>query len=152
MNIKVNLQIASKTKSIPTIEQFQKWADLILINHIQGDQELTIRIVDERESALLNEKYRNKSGPTNILSFPADIDPEFNYPLLGDLVICSPIIEKQANQNNKELLAHWAHMITHGILHLLGHNHLTNKEAIIMEELETNILMKFGFPPPYGEK
>ena len=151
MNIELDLQIASNASSIPTLEQFQFWVNAALSNY-QDKGELTIRIVDEEESAMLNNKYRKKSGPTNVLSFPADIDPQFDYPLLGDIIICAQVVENQAQNFNKDLIAHWAHMVIHGVFHLLGYNHTTEQEANEMETLETELLIKFGYPPPYGGK
>ncbi len=151
MSIVLDLQIASNAQDIPTSSQFQAWVDAALSGHIDNT-ELTIRIVDEEESASLNFTYRKKSGSTNVLSFPAEIDPQFNCPLLGDIIICAPVVKSQAKEHNKKLLAHWAHMVVHGTLHLLGYNHITNDEAVIMEKLETKILVQFGYAPPYGER
>lgn len=113
--------------------------------------ELTIRIVDEIESAALNHTYRHKSGPTNVLSFPYDVVlPEQNY-LLGDLVICAPLVAKEAVDQGKTISAHWAHLVVHGVLHLLGYDHHTDEHACIMENLEKEILHILGFPDPYLE-
>lgn len=92
-----------------------------------------------------------KKGPTNVLSFPYKTPPGVTNKLLGDIIICAPVIEKEAKLYHKALLAHWAHMIVHGILHLLGYNHELEAEAIEMESLETEILLQLNFPPPYGE-
>jgi probable rRNA maturation factor len=151
MSIELDLQIASNSHGIPDLEQFLSWSNATLSNYPEHSV-LTIRIVDEEESALLNNKYRKKIGPTNVLSFPADIDPQFDYPLLGDIIICAPVVVNQAQECNKDLTAHWAHMVVHGILHLLGYDHVTEKEAHKMETLETELLISFGFAPPYGEK
>src|SRR5690606_24067449 len=93
--------------------------------------------------------YRHQDKPTNVLSFPADIPAELNLPLLGDLVICAPVVEREAMEQRKTLEAHWAHMVVHGTLHLVGYDHITEPEAEEMESLETKILTGMGFPPPY---
>jgi probable rRNA maturation factor len=147
----LDLQIASKSNNIPSMEQFQLWVNTALSEHHVAS-ELTIRIVDEEESAMLNSKYRKKTGPTNVLSFPVDIDPPFDYPLLGDIVICAPVVSSQAQEYCKDLTAHWAHIVIHGTLHLLGYDHITQEEATKMETLETELLVNLGYPPPYGEQ
>ena len=151
MSLKLNLQIASKTKSVPRSSQFRKWVKTVIAEHF-ANVELTIRIVGTKESAALNKKYRKKSKATNVLAFPLTIKPQFNSPLLGDIVICAPIVIKEAKLYNKDPLAHWAHIVIHGSLHLLGYNHTTNKAAIIMERLESEILQQLGYPPPYEDK
>lgn len=114
-------------------------------------QEINIRMTDIEEISMLNETYRHKSGPTNILSFPADILPleESPYTFLGDLVICADIVNEEAKNQGKTKEAHWTHMIIHGILHLLGYDHEHEAEAVVMESLEINILHSLGFPNPY---
>ena len=154
MNIDLDLQIASTTQNLPTQAQVQLWVTAALVEQpqqLRTNPELTIRIVDEEESAALNYQYRKKSGPTNVLSFPVDLDPKFNCQLLGDIIICAPVVIAEASTQNKELLAHWAHIAIHGTLHLLGYNHIINQEAIIMEKLETKILVSLGYDAPYGE-
>jgi probable rRNA maturation factor len=120
--------------------------------------ELTIRITDEAESAALNQRYRGRSGPTNILSFPFEpppgLDPEQSTDaginaLLGDLVICAPLVRREAADQGKTETAHWAHLVVHGVLHLLGFDHLTAAEAAPMEALEITILAALGFSTPY---
>ncbi len=151
VSIDLELQIATQIKTLPHPAQFREWVSIALWQRIDT-AELTIRIVDEEESASLNVEYRNKSGPTNVLSFPYDPMPGVASRLLGDIVICAPVVEKEANEHNKTLLAHWAHMVIHGTLHLLGFNHEFEEEAAEMEALETDLLLRLGFPPPYGEK
>lgn len=113
------------------------------------EAEISVRIVSASESGELNLRYRGKEGPTNVLSFPADIPDFVESPLLGDIVICAAIVRKEANEQHKTLEAHWAHMLVHGTLHLLGHDHIEEAEAEAMEALETTILGKINFPPPY---
>jgi len=118
-----------------------------------GDQkpeaEISVRIVSATESAELNLHYRGKEGPTNVLSFPADIPDFVESRLLGDIVICAAIVDSEATEQHKTLEAHWAHMLVHGTLHLLGHDHIEEAEAETMEALETRILGELNFPPPY---
>ena len=115
----------------------------------QTTPELSIRITDIEEAARLNERYRAKSGPTNVLSFPADIPDVAQSGLIGDLVICAPVVLKEASEQHKSAQAHWAHLVIHGLLHLLGHDHQTDPEAAAMEALETRLLQHFGFSDPY---
>lgn len=150
MNI-VDIQIESQSHYLPTPEQFQRWVDTILKNS-EEDSEIVIRIVDEPEMIQFNEQYRQKKGTTNILSFPFDAPDEIESILLGDLLICAPVIEQEAQLQNKKLEHHWSHMIIHGILHLLGYDHIDNDEAKEMEALEINILSAMNIANPYQEK
>ncbi|MDO9106110.1 MAG: rRNA maturation RNase YbeY [Methylovulum sp.] len=134
----------------PSQEQFQLWVDTALDN-INQDTEIVIRIVGEPESAQLNEQYRHKRGATNILSFPFEA-PDIagiESDLLGDLVICAPVLEREAQQQNKTLSDHWAHIVVHGVLHLLGYDHINNDDAEIMEQKEIAILHKLTINNPY---
>lgn len=151
MTIELELQIASEAKTLPHPSQFREWVGTTLMDRLDA-AELTIRIVDEEEMTELNEMYRKKQGPTNVLSFPAEINPEFELPLLGDIVICASIVQKEAEEADITLLAHWAHMVVHGTLHLLGYDHMYKEEAEIMEGIEEQILTKMGYPAPYGGK
>lgn len=151
MTIELELQIASNAQTLPHPSQFREWVSSTLDNRLDT-AELTIRIVDIEEMKELNQTYRKKSGATNVLSFPAEIDKSFDLPLLGDIVICAPIVQKEANDADIELLAHWAHMVVHGTLHLLGYDHIEKEEAEVMEAIETRILTDLGFSAPYGEK
>lgn len=173
INAFVDLQVATEARSHPSAEQFQAWClaalksaalkaatvtsatqkpDTLLNEH----HELTIRLVDEVESQALNYEYRGKNKPTNVLSFPFDIPehlpPELCAELpLGDLIICTGVVEHEASEQNKTSEAHWAHMTIHGTLHLLGYDHIEDDEADEMEALETEILAQFGFDDPYQE-
>ncbi len=148
MNLTVDLQNASSAAMLPTINDFERWVEAAL-NSRRDDAELSIRVVDEPESAELNLQYRMKPGPTNVLSFPADLPAELALPLLGDLVICAPIVEKEATEQNKPSEAHWAHMVVHGTLHLIGYDHINDGEAETMEALEIDILTTLHYPNPY---
>lgn len=153
-------------KPMPSLEQMQRWTEKALIAHHENeftgptsqefitlnneiDYELTIRIVDSEEIQSLNREYRGKDKPTNILSFPSDLPDFVDLPLLGDLVICLSIIESEAIEQEKLLEAHWAHIIIHGCLHLLGYDHINDEDANIMEPLETQILNTLGYKDPY---
>lgn len=149
MTIELELQIATEAQTLPHPSQFREWVGNTLDESFD-DVEMTIRIVDVEEMTELNETYRKKQGPTNVLSFPAEIDPEFNLPLLGDIIICAPVVQEEADRAQIDLLAHWAHMVVHGTLHLIGYDHIIKEEAEVMEKREKQILTELGFPDPYG--
>ena len=148
--IELDLQIASDGQA-PSLEQLQQWCALALRQR-SADSELTIRLVDEAEGSELNNTWRHKDYATNVLSFPADV-PEglLDIPLLGDLVICVPVVEREAAEQDKSLEAHWAHLVIHGCLHLLGYDHIDDAEAEEMESLEQNLLAELGHPDPYAD-
>lgn len=148
-NVILDLQIASEcADDLPTAADFQRWLDAVILK-FQPESEVTVRIVDADESRTLNSTYRGKDKPTNVLSFPFEVPEGIELPLLGDLVICRQVVEQEAQQQNKILTAHWAHMVVHGSLHLLGYDHLSDSEAEEMESLETEIMLELGFPDPY---
>ena len=147
----ISLDVQRVVEALPLDEDFQFWVEQTLVFEQHGDAELTIRIVDDKESAELNEQYRHKKGPTNVLSFPFETPAEVELDLLGDLIICADVVKKQAADQEKEEQAHWAHMVVHGTLHLLGYEHLTDDEAKVMETKETHILSQLGYPDPYRE-
>ncbi len=144
----LEIQITSISEKIPSEGQFQTWVDMVL----KDNNELVIRIVDRSESATLNQRYRHKHGATNILSFPFEVPKMISSSLLGDLVICAPIIEQQAEQQQKPLFHHWAHIVIHGVLHLCGYDHLSDTEAQIMESKEITLLKKLSIRNPYQEQ
>jgi probable rRNA maturation factor len=146
----VEIQIIFTSPKQPSEAQIQLWIDTALTD-IQRDTEIVVRIVDEQESAELNETYRHKQGATNILSFPVEIPEGIDLNLLGDLVICVPILEKEAQQQGKILAHHWAHIIIHGVLHLLGYDHLDDQQAEEMESKEIILLQKLNIPNPYEQ-
>ncbi|MFZ7202662.1 rRNA maturation RNase YbeY [Avibacterium avium] len=145
----VDLQIvAENSENLPTEQQFQQWATAaVQAENLQP--EITIRVVDEAEIQSLNATYRGKDYPTNVLSFPFECPEEVELPLLGDLVICRQVVEREAQEQGKPLMAHWAHMVVHGCLHLLGYDHIEDDEAEEMESLETEIMQDLGFADPY---
>lgn len=115
----------------------------------EGDYELSLRIVDGAEMQALNGRFRNKHATTNVLSFPADLPAHLELPLLGDLVICAPVVHREAREQGKAVAAHWHHMLVHGTLHLLGYDHIEDADAELMEALETCVLATLGWPCPY---
>lgn len=149
MNL-IEIQTIFKSSGQPDREQIQQWVDAALDGFNQ-DTEIVVRIVDEQESAELNEQYRLKSGPTNILSFPVDVPEDIELDLLGDLVVCAPVLEKEAFEQSKALADHWAHIIVHGVLHLLGYDHIDDNEAELMESKEITILNKLNIKNPYTQ-
>jgi len=149
MNL-IDIQAVCPNAWLPEPGQLQQWVDAALDGYGK-DTEITVRIVDEAESAELNSDYRHKSGPTNILSFPFEppdleaIQSDF----LGDLVVCAPVLAREAQEQQKALSDHWAHIIVHGLLHLLGYDHIEDADAAEMETLEITILSKLNIRNPY---
>ena len=139
--LKFSLQIASKMAEIPAKNLFKKWAKAAL----RVDTEVTIRIVDEAEGRALNLAYRNKDYATNVLTFPLAEEPH----LMGDIVICAPVVVKEATEQHKSLETHFAHLTVHGVLHLHGYDHEDVHQAELMESIEIQILAKLGYANPY---
>jgi probable rRNA maturation factor len=137
--------------TVPETQLIQHWAESAL-QKVAEDCELSIRLVDEIESADLNATYRGKTGPTNVLSFPFDSCIELTPVLLGDLVICVPVVEREAEEQTKLREHHWAHMVIHGCLHLLGYDHINDADAVEMETLEGEILASLAINNPYKEQ
>jgi probable rRNA maturation factor len=141
-------RVAKPVPGIPSDTILRRWAEAALETS-QDEVELVIRLVDEPESQRLNHAYRNKDNPTNILSFPFEAPSIVPVSLIGDLVICAPVVIREAEQLNLPLDAHWAHMVIHGVLHLQGYDHQSNQQAQVMEERERIILQNLHFPDPY---
>jgi probable rRNA maturation factor len=158
--IKVDIQIACENYNVPSKEDFETWIMLSMRNIdfiLEQDFEIGVRVVNESESKRLNKQYRKINQSTNILSFFSGMDDNIRWSKtipkpLGDLVICAPVIEREAIEQGKELFAHWAHMIVHGMLHLVGFDHAVEHEANEMESLEVDILEELGFPNPYASQ
>ena len=145
----IELQIACSCGNLPDAGQLATW---VAAARLESDNStVVIRIVDRDESRRLNRDYRGKDKPTNVLSFPFEAPPGVVEEHLGDLVICAPVVEAEAEEQNKSLTAHWAHMVVHGVLHLQGLDHQNNKQAEEMESLERKILADLGYPDPYGD-
>jgi probable rRNA maturation factor len=153
MKIAIDLQNEPSFADVPDINKIQHWLDTasqcLPANKNLNKHQLTIRLIDNEESAHLNETYRHKKGPTNVLSFPDENIPGFESDSFGDLAICMPIVIEEANAQNKTFEAHFAHLIIHGFLHLLGYDHEVETQAEIMESLEIEILCQLGFANPY---
>jgi len=136
----------------PDPASMSRWAGAALAaGGGRADAVLTIRIVPRDEMAALNQRYRHKTGPTNVLSFPADLPDWIDEPELGDIVICAPVVADEAQAQGKQAMAHWAHMVVHGVLHLLGHDHHDEHDAAAMERLESELVSGFGFPDPWTD-
>ncbi len=146
----LDIQIASLSNQLPDANLFQHWVDTTLTD-LPKIVELVIRIVDEAEMTELNQAFRHKSGATNILSFPFEAPAGLDLNILGDLVICAPVIEQEAVLQHKLLQQHWAHIVVHGLLHLQGYDHISEADAEIMETLEINTLKKLNINNPYQE-
>lgn len=146
--VHVELQDASSANFLPAPDQLRRWVEAALRRE---RAEIVIRVVDSEEGAELNEQYRHKPGPTNVLSFPFEPPPGVATDILGDLVICAPVVEQEAAEQGKPLMAHWAHLVVHGVLHLQGFDHVEENEALTMESEEIAILNELGFANPYGE-
>ncbi len=134
--------------SIPAVSLIQRWVEAALSGR-RDEAELTVRIVDSTEMSQLNSTYRHKEGTTNVLSFPYENPQGVELPLLGDIVICAEVVEYEAADQRKSATAHWAHIVVHGLLHLLGYDHHHDDAAQEMESLESDILASLGFPCPY---
>ena len=157
----IDLQIATQETDLPTAEQLQQWVALATREQA-APAEVTIRLVDDAESQQLNLDYRGKDKPTNVLSFPAqmeDFEAEFDIPelmeelgddtYLGDLVINAPLVQREASEQSKAVMDHWAHLVMHGCLHLQGYDHIEDAEAEQMEGLEIALLAEIDIANPY---
>ena len=147
MSIELDLQVATDFEPLHTSAEFEAWAELALQDRPVA--ELTLRLVDREESCQLNEQYRGKDSPTNVLSFPANLPEGIGLQLLGDIIICAPLVSEEASEQGKPISAHWAHLVIHGILHLLGYDHQQEEDAAKMESLEVELLESTGIPNPY---
>ncbi|HDY82322.1 MAG: rRNA maturation RNase YbeY [Gammaproteobacteria bacterium] len=151
MSLQVDIQTAS-TGPVPSEDDIRSWIVATLAGLTRCEEtEISVRLVDTEEMTTLNESYRGTAGPTNVLSFPSDLPDELQLPLLGDIVICAPVVRSEAAQQGKSLSAHWAHMTVHGTLHLLGYDHIAEGEAAAMEALESAILARLDYPCPYHQ-
>jgi probable rRNA maturation factor len=145
----IEVQYAVASEALPSADEIRTWVSHALQGG--GDEvELVVRIVDEAEMTALNQRYRGKSGVTNVLSFPYEPLPGASSGLLGDIVVCAPVVAEEAVRQGKALDAHWAHLVMHGVLHLQGHDHHHDPDACRMETLETQLLAGLGYPDPYN--
>ena len=153
MDLELDLQVEQAGIEVPALAEFRRWVAAALEGR-RKRAELTIRVVGEGEGRALNQRFRGQDKPTNVLSFPFEVPPGIDesdpiHYLLGDLVICADLVHREAQDLGKPPGAYWAHLVVHGVLHLLDYDHLTDDEAAEMEGLETTILGGLGFPPPY---
>ncbi|MDP3280253.1 MAG: rRNA maturation RNase YbeY [Nitrosomonas sp.] len=142
-SFKLMVQYATNSTDVPTRPQFRRWVKAALTQ----EAEIVLRIVDEAEGCELNHQFRNKDYATNVLTFVYDD----TQPLTGDIVLCAPVVSKEAGQQHKNLIAHYAHLTVHGVLHLQGYDHIEEAEAVVMEQMETQILARLGYDDPYTE-
>lgn len=150
MSYPIDIQHAS-TESIPVKDEIiSHWVSSTLKHYCQS-AELTLRLVDPDEMIQLNHTYRKQNKLTNVLAFPASHpdDVELDFPFLGDIVICASVLKEEAETQDKPLVAHWAHIVIHGVLHLLGYDHIEEGEASIMQAIEIKLLAELGFDNPY---
>jgi probable rRNA maturation factor len=148
MPIDVDVQYATDGPDLPDKSQLKHWVETAL-EDLQENAVLTIRIVDKDEATQLNEQWRKSQGPTNVLSFVYEGEPEIAPDLLGDIVVCAPVVAREAKEQNKNIDAHWAHMVIHGVLHLNGFDHIKPEDADCMESLEIKILEELNYNNPY---
>lgn len=151
MPIVIHIENASGEDKIPDPESMRQWIRSVLSSCKLDQAELSVRIVDEEEMSALNSQFRHKNRPTNVLSFPAHLQAPLEIPLLGDIAVCAQVVKQEAVDQEKSGTAHWAHMLVHGTLHLLGYDHIEDSDAQEMEALEIKLITRLGFPPPYEE-
>jgi probable rRNA maturation factor len=156
LTLAVTVQLASSRRGVPHVRSLRRWAAAAFsqrpLRPVANASALTIRVVGTAESRQLNRMWRDKDKPTNVLSFPAEplrLAPYQELPELGDLAICAPVVAREARQQGKSPQAHWAHMVVHGVLHLLGYDHENENDAAVMEAREAKILEQFGYTNPY---
>lgn len=147
MKLALSVQYAVARKGLPAKSSIHRWARVALKS--RRPVALGVRIVGEKESAALNSRFRRKKSPTNVLAFPYEAPPWLASNMLGDLVICAPVVRREASRQNKAVQAHWAHMVVHGILHLRGFDHRRPRAAAVMEKMEIRLLKELGFASPY---
>jgi probable rRNA maturation factor len=148
LQLDVSVSYGLPRAGLPAAVSFRRWAAAAAKGRIKR-ADLAIRVVDEKEGRALNRHYRGKDYATNVLSFPVELPEGVTLPLLGDLVICAPVVAREARDQGKPLAAHYAHLTIHGVLHLLGLDHEDPREADAMEQIERDLLATLGLPDPY---
>lgn len=149
MSAQVNLVNASSARRLPSTRQFSRWVSAATAD--RPGSVVDLRIVDAQESESLNSRYRGKAKPTNVLAFNADFPRQAGIELLGDLVICADVVASEAAEQGKPVEAHWAHLVVHGCLHLLGYDHVDDEQARDMEARETELMQQLGYDAPYRD-
>jgi len=148
MAVVIDIENNSDSEDVPEPSSMRCWLSAALPPEMT-DAEICVQLVNEIEMARLNSQFRNKATPTNVLSFPAELPEDIDIPLLGDIAVCTQVVNRESAEQGKSMNAHWAHMLVHGALHLLGYDHIEDSDAECMEALETDIITGLGFPPPY---
>lgn len=146
----LDLQVATRVRRLPDRASIRRWAAAALADSGEAAHALTVRMVDEPEGAALNERYRRKRGATNVLSFGYEPSPGWTPGALGDIVVCAPVVRREARALGRAESAHWAHLVVHGIMHLRGYDHVRKRDAAVMEAAESVIVTGLGFPDPYA--
>ena len=144
----VEVQFATAVGDLPTPEQISAWVEHAL-PVAKRASEINIRVVDEAEAVELNQQFRGKDYAPNVLSFPAELPPGMDFEMLGDIALCAPVAVREAKTQQKSVEQHFAHLLIHGTLHLLGFDHESEDDAKVMEQAERELLAHFGFPDPY---
>ena len=147
----VDIQLADGSTKTPDAQQIRGWVAAVFTTLERSPLSLTVRVVGEEEMAKLNRRYRGRNQSTNVLSFPIEPLPGMRTDLLGDIVVCGPVVDREAAIQDKSPMGHWAHMVVHGLLHLFGYNHESDQDAMVMEALEKSVLGRLGFSDPYQE-
>ena len=147
----VEVQYVSDEEAVPDEQSFSRWVSQVL-TVLNKSGSVVIRLVDEAESRQLNSQYRHKNAATNVLSFPFEAPEQIEDDYLGDLVICVQVVIHEAAEQGKPVNWHWAHMVIHGVLHLLGYDHINDEDAEIMEQKELRILKPLALPHPSETK
>jgi probable rRNA maturation factor len=150
-DLELDWQLQTDAAGVPSSKEMARWVKAALVEcQRSAPVQMTIRVVDEEEIRSLNRQYRHKNAPTNVLSFPFEDPPGVHTNILGDIVICAAVVEREARELAIPPLAHWAHMVVHGVLHLCGYDHVEEGEAELMESTESRVLAGFGFFDPYA--
>ena len=145
----VDIQLADGSTKTPDAQQIRDWVAAVFTTLERSPLSLTVRVVGEEEMAKLNRRYRGRNQSTNVLSFPIEPLPGIRTDLLGDIVVCGPVVDREAAIQHKSPMGHWAHMVVHGLLHLFGYNHESDQDAMVMEALEKSVLEGLGYSDPY---
>ena len=148
----LDYQLACENQPVPSALVVQEWLNTLFVQQQLASGEVTVRIVESSEGQALNQAYRQKDTATNVLSFPFEAPEGMTMDFLGDIVICAEVVNREASAQHKTRDAHWAHMIVHGVLHLLGFDHINEVDAEQMEALEVEILNKLGIDDPYTDR
>lgn len=149
MRLQLSVQYGVARTGLPARSTIRRWAQAALKGLPRRRAALGVRLVGTAESTSLNARFRHRRHPTNVLSFPFEAPPGVRSENLGDLIICAPVVRREARRQNKPVRAHWAHMVVHGILHLRGYDHQNRQDATVMEQMETRILRELGYANPY---